>query len=131
MLLDPRLPELHALLDVRMPSPVLLGLLRQAGVNLLPTDRDAAPLHAVTPKDAELEEEALRELLRLAPTFRLAHSKWNASRARDKVCVRVGVNLAKVLRAAPRALRAAARPRALSGRRARRAPRACCRCAGG
>mmetsp|Transcript_746 Transcript_746/g.1953 ORF Transcript_746/g.1953 Transcript_746/m.1953 type:complete len:208 (+) Transcript_746:218-841(+) len=96
MLVEPKLPELKALLGIRMPPPVLLGKLREAGINLSPTDRDAAPLHAnLTPKWAVLEEKALRELLLLSCEFKLANSKWNVSRAPDKVTVRIMPNLPK------------------------------------
>jgi hypothetical protein len=111
MLVEPVLPELSKLLGKRMPPPILLGKLRESGINLCPHDRDAPPLHAnLTPKTAQLEEEALAEILLLSQTCRIAHSKWNASRTADTVVVSVSPNLPTV--------RAPTRPSSTSAGRA-------------
>mmetsp|Transcript_21030 Transcript_21030/g.62186 ORF Transcript_21030/g.62186 Transcript_21030/m.62186 type:complete len:656 (-) Transcript_21030:95-2062(-) len=88
-LLAPELPELASLKGARLPPTVLLGKLRESGINLCPVDRDALPLLDLTPKTAALESEALANLVLLAPYYRLAASRWNASRPADKAVVRV------------------------------------------
>lgn len=126
LLLGPALPELGGLLGRRMPPPVLLSRLRQAGLNLSPSEADAAQLPAgLLPKEPALEEEAASELLLLSASFRLAASKWNGSRDQGKACVRVGTSL-------PQVRTAAARPppaRAASPLLTPAAPRACARAA--
>lgn len=105
---EPSLPQLSALLGVRMQPALLLLRLRQAGINLSPADQDARPIPALEPKESSFEEELLSHLVLLAPALRLASSKWNASRDTDKACVRVTAQMPQVRARSRAAARGAA-----------------------
>jgi len=88
---SPRLPELEAagVLDVFMPPPKLLLLLRTCGINLTPADTDAAQLSRVSIKEVELERELYTAIVPLVSHLQIASSKWNASRTSDKCVFRL------------------------------------------
>lgn len=104
-LLGPVLPELRGLMyegeagpgqapprRVMRPAQLLLAL-RQAGINLLPTDEDTECIDGMQSKWAETESRAYSDLSEIAAAYDITSSRHNKKLPRDRALCRIRENL--------------------------------------
>ena len=95
-LISPEIPQLAQLREQELEAGDLLNRLAAAGLNILPTDDDAAKckydgaeVAGVTLKNKALEDKLCKELSYAATSFDFRGSRWNNSIGSGKCCFQV------------------------------------------